>query len=206
MAKAREKGLQRGIPIAIFDGLSFGVAGKLAKRVSTLTRGGVPGAIAGAAAKTSAQAALGAGGEAAGQIVSEGEVSNWGDVGLEGSLEMPGAAIEVPAAVLATRAATNPPSSTGAANAVEVPAGFAPLDEGAIAEGSIPTVGPDAGQSPPQGPADPGAVPVVGEGIPTPPAGSFEGTPPVAPIEPELFLSKKSRNPPRYLNLHLARL
>lgn len=98
MAKAREFAAKRGIGVAIFDALSFGLAGKLAGPVAGAAgKIGAPKVVApvsGAVAETVQQGASGAAGEAAAQLLSTGGVSNLGDVALEAVAEVPGAVIE----------------------------------------------------------------------------------------------------------------
>jgi hypothetical protein len=85
MAAARERGVARGIPIALFDAISFGIAGKVAGAIS---RGGSTiSRIGGRAAEVGVQSGLGAAGEAGAQIASEGGITNPGDVLLEGAAE-----------------------------------------------------------------------------------------------------------------------
>ncbi|UVC14695.1 strawberry notch-like NTP hydrolase domain-containing protein [Mesorhizobium onobrychidis] len=72
MAEAREHAIKRGIPIAAFDALSFGVAGRIGKPVAELA----------------VQAGTGAAGEASAQYVDEGEVSKPADVLMEGMAEV----------------------------------------------------------------------------------------------------------------------
>ena len=82
----RKRGLERGVPIAAFDAVSFGIAGKLAG----LGKGGL-------AAEAGAQAALGGAGEASAQLVSEGEITDPAAIGLEIGLE---AATGAPQAII----------------------------------------------------------------------------------------------------------
>lgn len=75
MSKARESALKKSIPIAIFDLISGGVAGKIiAKPAKSIIGKGVAGA-----GEFAIQAALGGGGEAAGQVVA-GEKINPGAI------------------------------------------------------------------------------------------------------------------------------
>lgn len=98
MAAAREKGLKRGVPVAIFDALTAGVAGRLLGGAkSTLTSAGTR-----AVGELGIQAAGGAAGEAGAQLVT-GEFKP-GDILLEAIAEMPSALIEVPANIQSARA------------------------------------------------------------------------------------------------------
>ncbi|MES0207944.1 D-Ala-D-Ala carboxypeptidase family metallohydrolase [Mesorhizobium sp. M0028] len=72
MADARSHALKRGIPVAAFDAISFGVAGKIGKPVAELAM----------------QAGTGAAGEASAQYVDDGEISKPGDVLMEGIAEV----------------------------------------------------------------------------------------------------------------------
>ncbi|MER9217857.1 D-Ala-D-Ala carboxypeptidase family metallohydrolase [Mesorhizobium sp. M0644] len=72
MADARDHALKRGIPVAAFDAISFGIAGKIGKPVAELAM----------------QAGTGAAGEASAQLVDEGKISKPGDVLMEGMAEV----------------------------------------------------------------------------------------------------------------------
>jgi hypothetical protein len=74
--KLKQKGLERGVPIGMFDSVSFGIAGRLLQ----LGKGGL-------AAEVAAQAALGGSGEASAQLVSEGEITDPASIGVEIGLE-----------------------------------------------------------------------------------------------------------------------
>ena len=92
MAKARERAIKRGIPIAAFEGLSMGLAGKafgLATRVGA-------GRVAGVGGEIGTQAATAAGGEVSAQLLTEGRIASPKDVALEVALEvMLGTPVEV---------------------------------------------------------------------------------------------------------------
>ena len=90
MSAAREYARARGIPIAIFDGLSMGLAGRVYKPVSGLVGGargtgvrGFVGRTAGATTEMGLQAGFGAAGEAGAQISAEGEITSWPEVAAE---------------------------------------------------------------------------------------------------------------------------
>jgi hypothetical protein len=90
MQQAREHARARGIPIAIFDALSMGLAGRIAKPVSGVV-GKVTGGRrigAGTVGEIGMQAGLGAAGEAGAQLASEGEITDELDVILEGVAEI----------------------------------------------------------------------------------------------------------------------
>jgi hypothetical protein len=80
MDKAREKGLKRGIPIALMDALTAGFAGKLLAIFSGRSRLITAGAVAGEAGF---QMGGGAVGEIAAQVISGEEKLKWGDIWFE---------------------------------------------------------------------------------------------------------------------------
>lgn len=90
--KLKERGLQRGVPIAMFDAVSYGIAGKLAQLGKGA--GGKTAALTGEAA---VQAGLGGGGEAAAQLSADGEITDPAAIGLEIGLE---AATGAPQAII----------------------------------------------------------------------------------------------------------
>tara|TARA_B100000575_G_scaffold31760_1_gene21370 strand:- start:3313 stop:10881 length:7569 start_codon:yes stop_codon:yes gene_type:complete len=100
MALAREKAVKRGVPIAAFEALSMGLAGKafgLATRVGA-------GRVAGVGGEIGLQAATAAGGEASAQLLSEGRITSRGDIALEVALEtLLGTPVEVGVGYLASR-------------------------------------------------------------------------------------------------------
>lgn len=88
MDKARKKGLQRGIPIAIFDAISGGVAGKVGTNVvKSVAKSARNRATKVLAAETLAQGALGGTGEFLGQVISGDEI-NARDIALEAFAEL----------------------------------------------------------------------------------------------------------------------
>jgi hypothetical protein len=91
MEAAREKGLKRGIPIALFDALTAGLAGRLLAGAKSSV-GSVASRTAG---EFGVQAAGGAAGEGTAQALT-GEF-NPGEILLEAFAEIPSAVIEVPA-------------------------------------------------------------------------------------------------------------
>lgn len=85
MDKARDKAMKRGIPIAVFDGLSAGFAGQLlanARRSMVSIGGRVAG-------EAGVQAGAGALGEAGAQLASEGRIKSQADIIMEAAAEMP---------------------------------------------------------------------------------------------------------------------
>jgi hypothetical protein len=91
LQEARDKAVGRGVPIAFFDALTAGLAGKLLAGAKP-TVGSVASRVAG---ETVLQAGGGAAGEATAQIVTEGEIK-LGEVLLEAVLELPTALVEIP--------------------------------------------------------------------------------------------------------------
>lgn len=72
MDKLKQDGLKKGIPVALFDMLSAGIAGKIISKPART----IIGKVAQGIAETGVQAGLGAAGEASGQLVSEGKISS----------------------------------------------------------------------------------------------------------------------------------
>lgn len=83
--------------VALFDGLSAGLAGKLALPAFVKSRISSPFAkeMANLAVQTPIQGAMGSAGEASGQLLAKGEITNWGDVVAEFAGEGFTAPIEV---------------------------------------------------------------------------------------------------------------
>lgn len=84
LARAKERGLKRGIPIAAFDAISMGVAGKIMAGAKPAATSILPRA----GAEMGVQMGTGAAGEAAAQFVETGEVGAPGEVALEGVAEL----------------------------------------------------------------------------------------------------------------------
>ena len=96
MAGAREWANDRGIPIAVFDALSMGLAGRIAKPVSKMV-GKVTGGRrigAGVASELGMQAGFGMAGEAGAQLSSTGEIGDELDVLMEGFAELAPGVVE----------------------------------------------------------------------------------------------------------------
>lgn len=90
MAEARDFAFKRGVPIAAFDALSMGLAGRIGKPISGVV-GKVTGGRrvgAGVASEIGMQAAFGGAGEAGAQLASTGEIHDELDVLLEGFAEV----------------------------------------------------------------------------------------------------------------------
>lgn len=88
MAGAREHGIKRGIPVAAFDALSFGIAGKLYRPGSAAVK------TATGTAEVGAQAGAGMAGEAGAQVLAEGGIVDRPGIVAEGLAEIPGAIVE----------------------------------------------------------------------------------------------------------------
>jgi len=101
MATAREYAIKRGVSVGAFDALTFGLAGKFFGPVErVISKAGAPdvlGRAAGAATEGIVGGAGGAGGEAAGQLWSTGEIKQPGMVAMEGVAEVPGAGLDIAA-------------------------------------------------------------------------------------------------------------
>lgn len=94
MGRAKDFAVKRGIPVAIFDGLSMGLAGKVFEPVAKAAGGKLIGNILGGTAEAAMQGTAGAAGEVGAQLASIGEVKNYGDAALEFAGEVPGAITE----------------------------------------------------------------------------------------------------------------
>jgi hypothetical protein len=152
MAKIRDKAEKKAVPVALLDGLSAAVGGRLftnpAKTVGKkfLKWGG----------ELAVQAGFGMGGEAGGQALSEGKITSWRNIMAEGLLEPAGSVHEI---------------LTGQAFHPEV---TAPVPGGPV------TLGPTAPGAPAVPPAIPSVPPVVPPGA-APGAVPPAGVPPVVP-------------------------
>ena len=107
--RARERGARRGVPIALFDALSMGMAGKLVQ--FTRVRGTGRGAVATAAtAELAGQGGLGSIGETAAQLAERQggfrDRLNLGEIALEGVAEFVPGSAEVAIQTLAKDATT----------------------------------------------------------------------------------------------------
>jgi hypothetical protein len=90
MSQAREKAIKRGIPIAVFDALTAGMAGRL-------LAGAAPGVLSGAA-RGAGELGIQAGGGAAGEATAQAATGEYkpGDILMEALAELPSALVEVP--------------------------------------------------------------------------------------------------------------
>lgn len=109
MSAAREKAIKRGIPIAIFDALTAGVAGRLLA--------GSKGTIVSATTRAVGELAVQAGGGAAGEAIAQAVTGEYkpGDILLEALAEMPSAMVEVPANIRSARARASQAEQSAAA-------------------------------------------------------------------------------------------
>lgn len=99
VAAAREHAIKRAVPIALFDAVSFGLAGKFAKPLKVAMQSGekvgAKRVLAASAKEIGMQAATGASGEATAQLASEGEITDGKSIFLEGIAEVGSAPLEV---------------------------------------------------------------------------------------------------------------
>ncbi len=93
--EAKAYALKRGVPVGLFDALSAGIAGRLAKPVEKILGGKLGGKIAGASAEAVSQGAAGGAGEASAQYASEGKINDPSSILFEALAELPGAPLEV---------------------------------------------------------------------------------------------------------------
>ena len=118
MERAREKGIARGVPIAIFATLSGAVAGRLAGAVASRAGGGLGARLAGLGAETGAQFTWDGAGEIAAQLNDEGAITQPSEVALEAILGVPGAISEIPNVIFNQPA---PPADAGAGALPQTP-------------------------------------------------------------------------------------
>lgn len=113
MEAAREKGLKRGIPIALFDALTAGVAGRLLAGATSST-----GSVA---TRTAGELGVQASGGAAGEATAQGLTGefNPGEILLEAFAEIPSAVVEVPANYRDARGAARMRDTIAAAEQVQ---------------------------------------------------------------------------------------
>ncbi len=176
--RAREIALRKGIPIAAVDMLSFGVGGRIfgpvARTAGSVGGGRATQAVAGAVSEVGAQAALGAGGEALGQV-SAGQELNAPQIAAEAIGQIATGPVEIATATAGRQSATN--AQTGDAAVV-------PPDLSATP--SLSAIAPTA-------PTDRAAPPVIadaplardsGHVLPAPARRSGEAVEPVKPSPP----------------------
>lgn len=91
MGAAREKAVKRGLPIAAFDAITAGLAGRLLA--------GAKPTVASVGGRAAGELALQAGGGAAGEATAQAVTGEWrpGDILLEALAELPSSVVEVPA-------------------------------------------------------------------------------------------------------------
>ncbi len=89
MEQARKRAIRKGVPVAVFDAISGGIAGRLLLAAPKH----VAAKLAAGGGEIAIQSALGASGEAAGQLVEKGEITSPPDILAEAIAELgPGAA------------------------------------------------------------------------------------------------------------------
>lgn len=101
MAEARKSGLERGIPIAAFDALSGGLAGRF---IGPALGAGAGQVVRAGAQEAGMQAGAGMAGETLAQLFDEGKITSLGEIALEGVAELPGGVVEAGANVNAEAA------------------------------------------------------------------------------------------------------
>jgi len=110
MQLARDFAQRKAVPVAIFDGASAVIGGRMfggGKAASAMTRLGQ------GMAETFAQAAMGASGEASGQLAQSGQITSGRAILAEGVAEIPTGLVEIGAGRLSQAGATvNPPAAT----------------------------------------------------------------------------------------------
>lgn len=149
---AISKAKDRASAIAIFDAISMGVAGRIAKPVSALAKSPVGKVAAGGTAEVVTQAGLGSGGEAAAQLNSEGRITSPGAIAMEGVGEIVPGAIEAGINVAADRFKPSPAAPVPVAD----PAAPAPRPD--IPFSQVPPAAPVAPMPAPVKPSIPDAA------------------------------------------------
>jgi hypothetical protein len=99
MDRARKAGWEKGVPVALFDMLSAGIAGKFvsksAKAIMTTGAPSIGRKVAGGFAELGVQSTLGGAGEAAGQLVEKGKIYDTNAIVMEMLGEKFGSAGEI---------------------------------------------------------------------------------------------------------------
>lgn len=103
MSELVKEGYKKGIPIAIFDMLSMGLAGKLISKPART----VGGRILQGAGEVAVQSGLGGGGEIAGQLVQKGKVTDWSGVVAEAISEIGTGVPEIAFGAITNKAKNN---------------------------------------------------------------------------------------------------
>lgn len=183
--EALKKAGGRAEAIALFDALSMGVAGRVAKPVQNLAKTPVGKTVAGGTAEIGTQAGLGGGGEAAAQINTEGRITSPGSIALEGFGEIVPGVIEGGINGVAGRSSsknnTSPPSPAipevesapqPAAQITQDPQASlpaAPVEPALTPDPAVAPLPPQQPAAQPTAETRPG-VPPSTEGVTTPPA------------------------------------
>lgn len=118
MSDLKRSAYAKGIPVAIFDMLSAGVAGKILSKPAR----GIAGKVLAGTAETGIQAGLGAGGEAAKQLVSEGKIYDPNSILMEALGELGPGSVEIAYGTMVESAKRNQKPST--ADVVSVVSGM----------------------------------------------------------------------------------
>jgi hypothetical protein len=98
-----KEGYKKGIPIAIFDMLSMGLAGKMISKPARTIGGRVLQGVG----EVAVQSGLGGGGEIAGQLVQKGKVTDWAGVVAEAIAEIGTGAPEIAFGAITNKAKNN---------------------------------------------------------------------------------------------------
>jgi hypothetical protein len=124
MQLAREFAQRKAVPVAVFDGASAVIGGRIfggGKMISAMRRLG-QGMV-----ETFTQAAMGAGGEASGQLAQKGEIDSPRSIAAETVAEFPMGLVEIGVGQMTQAGATaNQPAATTPAAAAPQPAPFTP--------------------------------------------------------------------------------
>ena len=129
MHTARERAVKRGIPIAMFDAISFGMAGRIAHVMGATVEGATKARkIVAGTAETIAQAGYGGAGEAAGEVVAGQEIDPRA-IGLEAGAEVVTGAPEIAIGVAREQAAAQPQIEPQPAEAIIPGVDIVPPDQ-----------------------------------------------------------------------------
>jgi hypothetical protein len=124
MQLAREFAQRKAVPVAVFDGASAVIGGRIfggGKMISAMRRLG-QGMV-----ETFTQAAMGAGGEASGQLAQKGEIDSPRSIAAETVAEFPMGLVEIGVGQMTQAGATaNQPAATAPAATAPQPAPFTP--------------------------------------------------------------------------------
>ena len=121
MSGAREQAVKRGIPIAVFDAISFGMAGRIAHVMGATVEGATRARkVAAGAVETVAQAGYGGAGEKAAQVAA-GQEEDRRAIALEMGAEAVTGLPEIAMGIRSQRAAPTPPGADATAEDILPP-------------------------------------------------------------------------------------